>query len=404
MRIATIGAALSGNKGAASMIEALGNQASLEGWDVTVLTTYPTEDSELSEDSWRIVGLTPVRILLVEFPLALIARLLPLRLRRWVLQRSPALSAIEGSDVIADISGVSFADDRGPKFNVYNSLLTMIPLLVGTPVVKCSQAMGPFGQRSNRALAKLLLPRVSTILARGERSAQFLASLGLHNVDRAADLAFTLDASEPLEHDIASTLESLEGTGAVIMMPSAVVEGWCERRGIDHTEVFSQLVTHACDQLGVGVLLVPHAYRESGKPRRMDDARVCRTIARHVGPRPDVAVVDTDLAPAQLRATVGRADLLVTSRFHGMITGLASATPTVVVGWGHKYSEVLEQFDMEHLAVDYSALRDPGSVSALISRAWADRASIRGVLTEGLPAAQASAARNFSALVEAAAP
>jgi polysaccharide pyruvyl transferase WcaK-like protein len=119
-----------------------------------------------------------------------------------------------------------------------------------------------------------------------------------------------------------------------------------------------------------------------------------------VGARPDVALVDADLAPAQLRAVVGKADLLITSRFHGMITGLASATPTVVVGWGHKYAEVLAQFDGEHLALDYSALRSPEEVRELVVEAWADRTAIRARFADCLQAAQASAARNFDVLVE----
>lgn len=386
------------------MIEALTKHADLEGWDVTILTTYPEQDRRLADERIAVTALTPMRLLLIELPVAVLARLLPSNWRRRVLRRSPALAAFETSDVVADISGVSFADDRGPRFNVYNALLTLVPLLVGTPIVKCSQAMGPFGQRSNRVLAKWLLPHISAILARGQLSAQFVEALGVPNVEQVADLAFTLDDDEALSPEVMDVLGSLTGQGVLVLMPSAVVEGWCERRGIDHAGVVSRLVVDACDRLGVGVLLVPHAFRESGRPRRMDDARVCRSIADRLGPRTDVAVIDLDLAPAQLRAIVGHADLLVTSRFHGMITGLASATPTVVIGWGHKYSEVLAQFDLEEVAVDYSALGRPESVSELIGTVWGDRSSIRHRMVDSLEAARASAGRNFVALADAAAP
>jgi colanic acid/amylovoran biosynthesis protein len=150
--------------------------------------------------------------------------------------------------------------------------------------------------------------------------------------------------------------------------------------------------------LNVGVALVPHAYRESGKPRRMDDARVCRAIAERVGRRPDVTVIDLDLSPGQIRAIVSRAELLVASRFHGMVTGLGSATPTVVVGWGHKYFEVLAQFDAERFALDYSALQTPDVVSHTIEHLWQERAEVKRQLQSNLEVVQLSAMHNFAAL------
>ena len=48
----------------------------------------------------------------------------------------------------------------------------------------------------------------------------------------------------------------------------------------------------------------------------------------------------------QVRAVISRADILITSRFHGMVSGLACSVPTLVVGWSHKYKEVMDQFGL----------------------------------------------------------
>lgn len=382
------------------MIEALARHGWTDPTSVTVLTTYPDEDRRLADPGVVVVPLGPKRLVAVDLPLSVIGRLLPRRLGRALWSRSAALAAIADADVVADISGVSFADDRGPKFNIYNAMLTVLPLMVGTPIVKCSQAVGPFEQRSNRVLARLLLPRVERILARGKFTEGHLRTLGLTNVEPACDLAFTLTHDDALEPDVEKGLANLPGVGTVVVMPSAVVEGWCERNDIDHTAVFSSIIEAVCDQLNVSVALVPHAYRASGKPRRMDDARVCRTIAQSLGHRADVVVIDRDLTPGALRAIVHRSDMLVTSRFHGMVTGLASGTPTVVVGWGHKYAEVLAQFDAEHAALDYSALRDPERVIELIVSTWASRDTIRSAFAEALVPVRSSALTNFAVLTQ----
>jgi colanic acid/amylovoran biosynthesis protein len=217
-------------------------------------------------------------------------------------------------------------------------------------------------------------------------------------VERAADLAFTLRHDAPLTADIERTLEALGERPLVVVMPSAVVESWCQRHDIDHTALMAKIVGRACDDLKVAVALVPHAYRKSGRPRRMDDARVCRAIAETLGQRSDVTVIDLDISPPQIRAIVSRAELLVASRFHGMVTGLGSATPTVVVGWGHKYAEVLAQFDAERFALDYSALQTPDVVSDAIEKMWRARSEINGQLQLALEAVQVSAMHNFATL------
>jgi hypothetical protein len=53
--------------------------------------------------------------------------------------------------------------------------------------------------------------------------------------------------------------------------------------------------------------------------------------------------------------------------------------------------------------MDYSALRDPDAVSESIAMVWKDRSAIRQGLVRSLPAAQASALRNFAVLAETAA-
>lgn len=384
------------------MIEALVRHMQDEQGSVGVLTTYPDEDRQLADPATEVVSLTPRRLVFVDLPLAIVARAFPRRLRRRVLKFSPAMRAISSADVVADISGVSFADERGPKFNVYNAMLTLLPLLAGTPIVKCSQAVGPFGQRSNRWLARALLPRVERILARGAYTYDNVLALGVDpdKVRLVSDLAFTLDEEAPVSDDVEQLLAGLGNKELMVIMPSAVVEGWCDRHGVDHAGAFAEVIESACDELGVGVALVPHAYRASGKPRRMDDARVCRSIAARLGQRDDVVVIDRDLRPSELRAIVRRSEMLVASRFHGMVTGLSCSTPTVVIGWGHKYAEVLAQFEAEQYAFDRANLREPARVTSSLRDVWMNRDAVRENLATHLPKVRESAQQNFAVLRE----
>ena len=46
-------------------------------------------------------------------------------------------------------------------------------------------------------------------------------------------------------------------------------------------------------------------------------------------------------------------DLSVVSRFHAMISSLVLEKPVVVMGWGHKYQEVMDQFGLGEFVFDY---------------------------------------------------
>ena len=94
--------------------------------------------------------------------------------------------------------------------------------------------------------------------------------------------------------------------------------------------------------------------------------------------------------------------VLVTSRFHAMISGLATSTPTVVVGWSHKYREVLDDFGLSSLGLDSSALNNPSEIADVVARVLSTRKELSQQITAALPAVKVRSLRNFSAIAEAA--
>jgi coenzyme F420 hydrogenase subunit beta len=98
-----------------------------------------------------------------------------------------------------------------------------------------------------------------------------------------------------------------------------------------------------------------------------------------------------------LRALISRGDALVTSRFHAMISALATTTPVLVVGWSHKYAEVLREFDLEEWVLDFAEVPAAGLVDRVESLLETGP-SIRATITARLPAVRARAEVNFDAI------
>ena len=405
VRIAIIGAALSANKGAAAMVESvmarLPNEMGECHFDI--LTTYPEADASrvpVGVDA-AVVGLQPLRLALVEFPiacLALIMRKLRLPLF-WV--RSRGCRSMLDATVVVDVAGISFADGRGFAIVFYNALMTGVPLMLGVPVVKAAQALGPFQSVPNKWLAPLVLRRVRTVCARGARTREHLDSLGGVNAIDVADLAFSLDEAANFPAIVATALESID-KDFIIVMPSAVVRGIFESSGGNYVSAMAALVTDIRAKTGRGVVIAPHSYRAGLPEGRMNDGPVCREVAEACSGDSQVLGLDFDLTAGELRHLVAHSSVLVTSRFHAMISGLATSTPTVVVGWSHKYKEVLDDFGLSNLGLDSSALNAPSEIADIVAEVLASKDEISRQISVALPDVKVRSLRNFSAIAEAA--
>ncbi len=406
VRIAIIGAALSANKGAAAMVESvmarLPNEMGECHFDI--LTTYPDADASrvpVSVDA-AIIGLQPLRLVMVEFPIAcLVFVMRKLRLPLfWV--RSRGCRSMLDAAIVVDVAGISFADGRGFAIVIYNSLMTGVPLLLGAPVVKAAQALGPFHTIPNKWLAPLVLRRVNTVCARGARTREHLDSVGGINSMDVADLAFSLDEAEGFPNAVSAALRSID-KDFIVVMPSAVVRGIYESTGGNYVSAMSALVVGIRDKTGCSVVIAPHSYRAGLPEGRMNDGPVCREVAEACAGDSQVLGLDFDLTAGELRHLVAHSSVLVTSRFHAMISGLATSTPTVVVGWSHKYKEVLDDFGLSSLGLDSSALDKPNEVADIVAQVLASKESMSQQISAALPAVKIRSLRNFSAIAEAAA-
>lgn len=395
-RIATLGAALSANKGSASMLQAVTDRLPdlLGPCHFSVLTTYPDEDRRAATGAGvEIESCRPLQLLAV-LPLAVLVAVAR-RLGRSgrIFCRTPILRTLDDADVVVDIAGISFVDGRGLPILAYNTLMTSVPLLLGRPVVKCSQALGPFHRPLNRLAARQVLPRLQWIGARGPETERHLAELGLTNVGTANDLAFVM--KQPAEATAAvERLLAPVPARFVAVSPSEVVAGYCRKEGIDYPGLMAGFI----DRLTAGghhVVLVPHSARPSAPAGRMNDLPLCRAIHTAVARPEHCTLVDAPLGPPELRALIARSETLVTSRFHAMISALATTTPVLVVGWSHKYAEVLRGFDLEDCVIDYRDL-SPAQLHERFVTLEARTDDVCRKIDEHLPASVEGAMRNIA--------
>lgn len=405
VRVAVIGAAFSANRGSASMLRAVIDSlpARLGPCRFAVLTTYPREDAaERPSPEVEIVPYRPWELLFPLLPLALlaaVARRLGLPAR--ILALHPALRELARADVVVDVAGISFVDGRGLPLLVYNVLMTGVPLLAGVKVVKCSQALGPFETRINRLAARLVLSRLAAVVARGAASHRHLLDLRLdpRRIRRASDLAFRMALPEAAREEAADRLRELDVREPFLaLVPSAVVDRSCRPRGIDYVGRLAALAREIAAG-GTDVLLLAHAARPGRPASRMNDLPLVRELHERIAHQ-RCRALDEALPPDVLRALIERAEALVSSRFHAMVSALAVGTPVLVVGWSHKYGEVLSDFGLERWAVDYTELAD-ADLAECVAALRAEAPAIRSRIAERSPAVARAADESFDAVAVA---
>jgi len=404
--VATIGAAYSANKGAASMMQSLLDNlpAQVPGVRIIAISTHPADDRMAYAAAGLdvpVVSQQPAELAAVQLPLALLVGLFrTLKLpHRWLL-RTPTLRAIADADVVADLSGISFVDGRRFVVIVYNAIVVWVPMLLGTKVVKCAQAMGPFKGRVNRLLATLTLPRLARVCPRGDVTESFVRGLGLRNVTPAGDMAFTMQVPDAVREQVATRLAGAGPGPYITVSPSQVVATYCEGTDIAYPQIMAEVIDGIGARTGHRVVMIAHSAQPNKGVTHMNDLPLCREIAGLVNKPENLVFLDDDLLPTELRAIIASSDLLVASRFHAMISALTELVPPIVIGWSHKYGEVLAPFGIEDLAITYDELRNAEHVVDRVEQVLGDRASIVTRIEENLPAAQARSMRNFDVLAE----
>lgn len=359
MKVAIIGSAYAGNKGAAAMLESAVFHLTDRNADVqfTLLSMYPRSDAERNAHSnLRVVNASPLRLGVAINGGALAWRALP-PLRRWIGRAIPGVGAIAEADVLLDQGGITFVDGRG-KYLVYNVASILPAVFTRTPVVKCAQALGPFESRLNRAAARSLLPRMAAIVSRGAVTHRHLVDLGLTNIEEGADLAFALDVTLADKSSAAGSVDTafFRGKDVVGVSPSQVLRTSTDTVGGDYVAEVVAQIDFLTEELGRPVFLIPHSVRMNATKLHNNDLPLCRDIYARVASPSRVLFPEGELTSQELRSLIGRCDLFVASRFHAMVSSLAMGVPTLVIGWSHKYREVLDMFGLSAWALAHEAV------------------------------------------------
>jgi polysaccharide pyruvyl transferase WcaK-like protein len=167
-----------------------------------------------------------------------------------------------------------------------------------------------------------------------------------------------------------------------------------------YLSAMATLVEELMMTTGQPVVIAAHSYERSDTRHRMNDRPTLLELAERLSHLSDVTVIDEELTAGQLRHLISCSTFLVTSRFHAMISALATCTPVYVIGWSHKYREVLSEFGLEYLGAGHMDLADPSALASAVAAEVARREQITAAIARALPEVTARSEINFARMAE----
>ncbi|MHA1911914.1 MAG: polysaccharide pyruvyl transferase family protein [Candidatus Kariarchaeaceae archaeon] len=382
-QIAIIGATYSGNKGAAGMLSALVDALSdkLINPDFKVFSLYPTKDLPLKQTSVTIVPLPAFAVIFVLPFLAFFYMLLGwIPIIAFLLKKYLPLKKLLHSDVLLDLSGISFVDGRAITL-IYNVCCLLPAFFLNIPVVKMSQALGPFNDVVNRVVAKTILPRVHTIFSRGKFTSENLRQLEMSNWKPAADLAFLLK-EKPSNLKVTSLL-STSYQFTIGVSPSQVLSSYCSKEKIEYIEPLANALNKFASVNNAQVIIIAHSNLGEDIVSRNNDYQICSKLYKLCNSDFTSIILD-DISPSDLRLVISQCDVFIASRFHSMISALCTGTPTLVTSWSHKYQEVMDEFDVGYWILNTNEISETKLLNYLNSL-FLDKENISEKISNNLP-------------------
>jgi len=350
-------------------------------------TRFPEQDSKKAEEyGVKLVNLLEgKRGAMLRWLLgAILSRLglkLPLLLNDKILQECIK------ADIFVDILGITFTDFisgslTGNMLGV--NLWFLIGKLLKKPVVKFTSDMGPFKKKEVRYPAKFFLSKLDLIMARGAITQRYLQELDIRkHIYVYPDPAFILDPAPREQINEIIWREKLDKKPLIGIAVSRRIDQMLCGEDIESESKYSLLIAQVTDylteKLTASVVFIPNEMAGG-----YDDIYVARKVYKSVRSKSGVKLITTEYGAEELRGLIGECDMFISSRYHSVVAVTAMCVPCVVIGWGHKYIEIMEMLGQGDFVCDFETV-DFDELQAKVDRLWHNREKIRAELALKIP-------------------
>jgi len=304
-------------------------------------------------------------------------------------------SCLKGADLVIVAGSAQVADFFGGPVGYPWALLrwTVLGRLAGARVAFMSTGCGPVNYRLSRWFLGRALRLSEYRSFRDPSSLQLARVIGSPEPSRLVrDLAFSLPGLRIAEAP-PRRVRPLVGVNA---LPYCSGSYWYV---VDEARHQHYLQVHA-DAI---VQMVERGFDVAVFSTQTSDPKISRQIAERVGRLSPAALAHVRVEPfvptvTHLLAIIRSCDVVVATRYHGLLLSIAQGVPVIGVSYHPKTRDLLDAVGLRDFCVEVDAI-EPGRLAAMVERAWASNPELRRRIVHCLPALTAEVNAQYADIV-----
>lgn len=237
-------------------------------------------------------------------------------------------------DVVLDASGFAYGDQWGLS-KLKQRLTNQIKAYKknGTKLILLPQALGSFKQVGFNEQLNKLADYAHLICVRDEESREYL----IHAVGERNNVVKFPDFTGIVAPSTKSIHEQVD-YGICIIPNAKMLE--MRSDGDSYKKSMAALAKWAYDNDQRVTILVHEGQKDLALARYIRDQ-----VANEIE-------ILTASDPKEIKQIIKKSRIVVSSRFHGLVSALSQAVPAIATGWSHKYMELMRDYKIENLMVE----------------------------------------------------
>ena len=231
---------------------------------------------------------------------------------------------------IKDENDVATIENFYKQFNKKGRRLIMLP-----------QAFGPFKNEHSKKVINIIYKQADVIYARENQSYKYLSQVcpSMDKIKVVSD--FTCLSPAEQNPSIQFPKKSY-----VLVIPNARMMDKTSTTVSNSYEDFLMQIVKDLRGKGEYVCLLNH--------EGDDDEQLMRSLnSKLEEPLP----MFTNLTGTEIKALIKDCKLLISARYHGVVSGLTQGVPTLCTSWSHKYGELLKEHGCEENILEVSDIK-----------------------------------------------
>ncbi|MGE6754763.1 polysaccharide pyruvyl transferase family protein [Rossellomorea sp. NPDC071047] len=239
------------------------------------------------------------------------------------------ITPINTIDAVFDVSGFAYSDQWGtaPIKEMAQYYKNMKKL--GKTIILLPQAFGPFELKNNKKYMKEIIDNVDLIFARDEVSYKYL-----RQISESDKIQMAPDFTNLIRPKLPNDVDKFKGKTCIIPNYRMIDKGDDPNKYIDSL----CLIVKNLQKNNAPFFFLIH---DTGK-----DLELAQQVMRKTGSKFPIYTEDDALV---IKGIISCCNLVISSRFHGLVSSLSQAIPSIAIGWSHKYEMLFNDYNCNEM-------------------------------------------------------